>query len=198
MGQGCPESGRITNPSADTAVFVWQGTLERPQHAARVRLPVPRTWLAEAKQPRMRVVCAWNSPANAGARDVWACRKVGLQIRPTIGADAPRARGRAVGAYPLIDREYALDEEHLKKNKVSLDADEWVLDVAYEDVAPYPPLMRVDEQQRVGVVLELFDADDGRVSPQTAVQAMPMTASMVHLGGMKPPIWSPRIIPTSC
>lgn len=59
----------------------------------------------------------------------------------------------------------------------------------------YPPAIRVDEQQRVGVVAELFDPDGGE-SPQVSVQALPSVHTMVHLGGIKQPIWAPIRIPT--
>lgn len=83
----------------------------------------------------------------------------------------------------------------LRKIGSQLDSDEWVLEIAYEDVAPYPPLMRVDDQQRVSVVFELFDQGEAAVSPQAAVQAMPLTKTMINLGGTKQPIWSPIKIP---
>jgi hypothetical protein len=175
-------------------VFLWQGTLESPDHSARVRIPLPRVWLRDAEAPHVRVVCAWNSPVNAGAPEVWACRKIKLQLRPSLDADAPRARGNASGAYPLIDKVYDMSADRLEKLGVDL-TDEWVLEVAYEDVAPYPPV-RVAEQQRVSVALELFDAGETPLSPQAAVQAMPLTGTMIHLGGMKQPIWSPIKIPT--
>lgn len=167
-----------------------------PSKAARIRLPIPRDWLKEADAPRVRVVCAWNTPVNAAAPDIWACRKVTLQLRPSLNANAPRARGNATGAYPLIDRTYDLSADMLEKLDGGLHSNQWVLEVAYEDVAPYPPLMRVDEQQRVSVALELFDEGETRLSPQVAVQSMPMADTMIHLGGVKQAIWSPIKVPT--
>jgi hypothetical protein len=193
LGYGRPSAERLLTPRQETAVFLWQGTLEGPGHSARLRVPLPRDWLREAEAPHLRVVCAWNAPVNAAAPETWACRKVNVQLRPSLDARAPRGRGTATGAYPLLDKVYDLGADRLKKLR---DSDEWVLEVAYEDVAPYPPLMRVDEEQRVSVVFELFDQGDSPVSPQSAVQAMSLTKTMVQLGGMKQPIWSPIRIPT--
>ena len=199
LGQGRPRSDRLTSPAADSAVFLWQGTLERARHAARVRVPVPREWLSAAKAPRLRTVSTWHTPVYAGAPGAWACRRIGLQLRPTLGGKALRARGISAGAYPIIDRVYDLSAQHLEDVGIKLDSDEWVLEVDYNDVsdvAPYPPLMRVDDQQRVAVAIELFDEDDTPLSPQLAVQSMPITKTMIHLGGAKQPIWSPIKIPT--
>ena len=84
LGHGRPSATRLGAPSANTAVFLWQGTLESPGHAARVRVPVPREWLKDASAPQVRVVCAWNTPTGAGAPEVWACRKVNVQLRPSL------------------------------------------------------------------------------------------------------------------
>jgi len=56
--------------------------------------------------------------------------------------------------------------------------------------------MRVDEQQRVSVALELSDEGASAESPQAAIQALPTVETMVRLGGTKQPIWSPIKIPT--
>jgi hypothetical protein len=177
-------------------VFLWQGTLESPGHAARVRVPVPREWLKDAGAPQVRVVCAWNTPTGAGAPEVWACRKVNVQLRPSLDGDALRGRGNASGAYPLINKVYDMGVDHLKDHGIKLDFDEWVLELAYVDVAPYPPSMRVDEQQRVSVALELSDESASTESPQAAIQALPVVDTMVRLGGTKQPIWAPIKIPT--
>ena len=137
LGHGRPSAARLVSPKEGTAVFLWQGTLEGPGHSARVRIPLPGEWLRDAKAPRVRVVCAWNSPVNAGAPEIWACRKVNLQLRPSLDADAPRGRGNASGAYPLLDKVYDMSADRLKELGVEL-TDEWVLEIAYEDVAPYP------------------------------------------------------------
>ena len=190
LGRGLPSADRLALVRPDTAVLLWQGTLERAGHVARVRVPVPRDWLSEAKAPRLRTVAAWNGPVFAGAPGVWGCRRVNVRLRPTLGGKALVARGAAVGAYPIVDRTDDLGEEHLSRLQINLDSDEWVIELDYNDVGPYPPFLRIDEQQRVGLAIELFDAA-GVVSPQTALQAMPMVKTMIHLGGVRQPIWAP-------
>ena len=107
------------------------------------------------------------------------------------------ASGKTPGAYPLIDKTYDLNAEHLKKLGIEPSAEEWVVDVYYEDVGPYPPLLLFEELQRVGIAIELVDASVGvKVSPQRAVQLHPMAETMVRLGGTSLPVWSPIKIPT--
>ena len=113
-----------------------------------------------------------------------------------VGGKALRGSGNATGAYPLVDRTYNLSTNHLEDQEIVPRSDEWVVEVEYSDVGPYPPALRIDEQQRVAIALELFDKSDLRISPQLAVQAMPVTTTMVHLGGTKQAIWSPIKIPT--
>jgi hypothetical protein len=197
LGHGEPATDLLSHPDGNKATFVWQGTLERPGHAARLKLPIPRAWLKEAKAPQLRAVCAWNTPVFAGAPNVWACRKVELHLRPDLNAPALLGKGKTVGAYPLIDRTYDLSAIHLLERGVDVSGDEWVFEIEYQDVGPYPPLSIIDEAQRVGVVVELCDADTVQnISPQAAVQAMPITATMIQLGGAKVGIWAPIKIPT--
>lgn len=197
LGHGRPSAERLGSPRADTAVFLWQGTLEGPGRGARVRVPVPREWLKEAQAPRARVVCAWSTPVNASAPNVWACRKVGVQLRPSIDDEALPAVGKATGAYSLIDKTYDLSTEHLEKLNIKLDKDELVLEVAYQEMAPYPPSMTIDEHQRVSLAWEILDDSVPSVNPQVSVQALPVARTMIQLGGMKQPIWSPIKVPTS-
>jgi hypothetical protein len=197
LGAGLPSAVRLDRPLASSAVFLWQGTLDEPGEVARVRLPIPRGWLKEAKVPRLRTVCAWNTPVSAAAPEVWASRRVSLQVRPGFEAQAPRAHGRSIGAYPMIDRTYDLDEDHLAALNIEPADDEWILEVSYEEVGPYPVGVTVNDQQRVSVVWELFDEATDGVSPQELVQEMISTADMIRLGGSQQAIWSPIRIPTS-
>jgi len=89
-----------------------------------------------------------------------------------------------------------LGAEHLQELKITLASDEWVLEVGYEDIAPYLPLLGVEDHQRVSVALEIFDQDGSTLGPQAAIQAMPIADTMIHLGGVKQPIWAPIRIPT--
>lgn len=195
LGRGLPEAGRLARARPESAVLLWQGTLERAGHVARVRVPVPRGWLGEATAPRLRAVAAWNGPVFSGAPGTWACRRVNVVLRPSLGGKALRLpRGAATGAYPIVDRIDDLSRARLEKLNIEVESDEWVVELDYSDVGPYPPSLRIDEQQRVGLALELFDAEDG-VSPQAALQSMPLVQTMIHLGGVRQPVWAPvRIV----
>jgi hypothetical protein len=191
LGRGLPEAGRLTHVRPDSAVLLWQGTLERAGHVARVRVPVPREWLAEAVAPCLRAVAAWNGPVFAGAPGVWGCRRVNVVLRPNLGGKALRLpKGAATGAYPIVDRTDDLSRARLESLNIEVDSDEWVVELDYSDEGPYPPSLRIDEQQRVGLALELFDAQGG-VSPQAALQSMPLVQTMIHLGGVRQPVWAP-------
>jgi hypothetical protein len=194
LGAGRPDAGRLDAPSPDTAVFLWQGTLARSKETARVTVPVPRSWLTKAKEPVLRAVCAWNTPTNAAAPRIWACRAVKLQLRPFLDAEAPHGLGRASGAYPLIDKKYDLHEIAVSAGAPS---DEWILEVSYEEVAPYPSQLVVSDEQRVSVVWELYDQADGGVGPQVGVQSLPLSNTMIRLGGITQPIWTPIRIRTN-
>ena len=69
----------------------------------------------------------------------------------------------------------------------------WVVEVEYEEIGEYPPAMTVSSQQRVGVVLELFDAGENPTSPQASIQALPVAMDMLRLGVLQQPI-QPRIV----
>ena len=189
LGQGRPSAERLGSPLASSAVFPGRELLKVREtlHACAFRSH------GAGWRKRASLVCGWSvrgthQPVPAHPR-FWACRKVTAKLRPSLDADALRGEGNATKAYPLIDKVYDVKiDDH--------NSDEWILDVAYEDVAPYPPSMRVEDQQRVSVVLELFDDGDPAVSPQAAVQILPITQTMIRLGGVRQPIWSPIRIPT--
>ena len=52
------------------------------------------------------------------------------------------------------------------------------------------------EVGHISHLLQSQDDTETPLSPQGAVQAMPLTGTMIHLGGMKQPIWSPIKIST--
>lgn len=68
--------------------------------------------------------------------------------------------------YLLLHRIYALDGESVSAS------DEWVLECSYEEIGAYPTAMAFSSQQRVGLVLELWDEGEGPVSPQPFIQAL--------------------------
>lgn len=184
LGKGLPSADRLARPDGSSAVFIWQGTLDSANSTARVRVPVPQEWMQQAPCPSLRIVCAWNTPVNSAAPDAWASRNVKMVLRPTLGADAIHGRGRSHGAYPVTDKIWRLDHDSKKRPRPLPPEEEWIVEVLYEDVGPYPPTLLVPPQQRVGLVMELFDASDDPVSPQQALQNLPVANTMVQLAGV--------------
>lgn len=195
LGKGFPTAERLETPIDQSAVFVWQTMLQAPQIVNRAQFPVPKEWLAKASKPMLRVVCAWSTPVNIALVDSWACRKVSIKVRPFGGEAALRGGGNASGAYPLIDRQHDISPKSLEEKFVINDS-QWVIEVEYEQIGEYPPAMAVSSQQRVGVVLELFDAGEAAESPQAAIQALPVAMDMLRLGVLQQPIETPIVIRT--
>jgi len=184
LGQGLPRADRLLHPDGSNAVLVWQGTLEDPTAVARIRVPVPPGWLATANQPSLRVVCAWNTPVSAAAPEVWASRHVTMHLKPTLGADTIRGKGKSHRTYPLIDRVWRLTSAESDQPDSALSSAEWVIELFYEDVGPYPTTLLVTPQQRVSLVMELFDDSNDPVSPQEELQKLPIANTMIRLAGV--------------
>jgi len=72
----------------------------------------------------------------------------------------------------------------------------WLIELSYEEIAPYPPGMDFDPRQRVALAAELFDEGAKRSDPQPAMQALPVAASMTRLSIQPTPIRSPVVIRT--
>ncbi|KYF79942.1 hypothetical protein BE11_41925 [Sorangium cellulosum] len=72
----------------------------------------------------------------------------------------------------------------------------WSVEVEYEEIGAYPPAMTVSAQQRVGVVIELFDAGETAISPQAAIQALPVAMDMLRLSVLQQPIQTPIVVRT--
>jgi hypothetical protein len=168
--------------------------LQGPKSVSRVQFPVPVEWLMKAGAPYLRVVCAWNTPVNIALVESWACRKVLLKLRP-FGSDAAlRGGGNADGGYPLINRLFDIQPHALTEKKFVISESLWIIEVEYEEIGEYPPAMTVSPQQRVGVVLELFDANEDPLSPQAAIQSLPVVADMSRLSVLQQPIQTPITI----
>jgi hypothetical protein len=95
-----------------------------------------------------------------------------------LEANAVRPKGKIHESYPLADRIYDLGRipEGERPN-----SDVWLVEVSYEDIAEYYPAMAFPTQQRVAFAAELYDASDEGVSPQAAIQALPLAATMNRL-----------------
>lgn len=179
LGRGTASSAKLDKPSANSAVMVWQGILEGPDDLARVQIPIPTGWLTAAKEPHLRIILAWDPPVNAAVPDIWSTRRISSQLRTSLGSAAlhPRAAG-PVSTYPLVERTYNL--RRLPKG-VEIKDDIWLLEVSYEQITEYHPAIDFSPQQRVAFAAELVDAQAKGVSPQGAIQALPISESMVRL-----------------
>jgi hypothetical protein len=161
-------------------MFLWQGIIDGPGDIVRVQLPVPQPWLQQAQEPRIRLVCSWDPPVTEAVRDIWACRKVVLHLKPNASEASLRPpHGHA--SYPLIDRTYDISTQRLTKLRVKITDDMWIIELMYEQKAEYDTAMTFAPQQRVAFAAELFDASEAPVSPQSAVLALPAVASMTRL-----------------
>ena len=195
LGNGRATATRLATPAARSAVLLWQGYIESPTDIVRVQLPIPRNWLAEADDPILRLVVSADPPVNEVANASWACRKIKPILRPgpdDRGILAPRG---GHPSYPCIDRRYKL-ARYKPGNEKEAKGDTWLVDLSYEEIAPYPPGMDFDPRQRVAFAAELYDAGATRADPQPAMQALRIAASMTRLSVQPEPIRSPVIIRT--
>jgi hypothetical protein len=71
-----------------------------------------------------------------------------------------------------------------------------VIELQYEEIAEYFPNFQFSPQQRVAFATELFDAAEAPVSPQAAVQKMPIAATMTRLGVPNLKVSTPVIVKT--
>jgi hypothetical protein len=126
--------------------------------------------------------------------DSWACRKVGIRVRPFGGEEALRGGGGTHGGYPIIDRMFDIHPDKLEEKKFTLSGDLWILEADYDEIGEYPPGMTVSPQQRVGAVIELFDADASPESPQSYVQALPIASELDRLSAIAAPLMTPIAI----
>jgi hypothetical protein len=191
VGFGRGQAARLRTPLAESAVFVWQCVLDGPRTVAGVRLPIPEAWLRRAEQPVLRIACAWDSPVNEAAQHTWASRKVEVKLRAPGLASAVSGSKSQPRSYPLFVRRYQLRPDKLEKGNERIAGDEWIVEVEYTQTADYYPGLVFTPQQRVGVAIELLDGAEKPVSPQAAIQALPVAATMVRLGTLAVPLATP-------
>ncbi|MGC2612583.1 MAG: S8 family serine peptidase [Terracidiphilus sp.] len=98
LGSGIARVNRLRDPVPNSAVFIWQGVLEDSDDIAHVQIPVPKGWLADAADPHLKLVVAWDPPVNAAISNLWATRSVSCQLRNH--PDAKALRGRTLHAAP--------------------------------------------------------------------------------------------------
>ena len=182
LGYGVTSADRLKSALQETALLLWQGVLSGPGDIARLQIPVPKAWLAEAAEPRLRVVVAWESPCNDAVLDRWASRRVKATLRPGPSIEALTGSGRQHQSYPLLDRTFDLSATALRDKQVTPpETDFWLMEVSYEEIADYFPAMIFPPTQRVGIAAELLDEAEEPVSPQAAMQALPQAVSMARL-----------------
>ncbi len=194
LGVGQANIQRIREPRSDTAVFLWQGYIESPRDTTRVQLPIPIAWLSEAETPVLRIVICSDPPVN----DIpvsWACRQVVVYLRPTPDAKALRRPRGEHASYPTIIREYDLAPYKPGQQDGNKD-DMWTLEFSYDEIAPYQAAMDFDPRQRVAFAAELLDRGARPISPQDALQALPIAATMNRLSIQNTPVRSPIILKT--
>ncbi len=178
LGRGAASAHLLAEPEMGTAILIWQGVLEDSDDLARVQVPVPHSWLQQAEDPCLRLVLASDVPTNAAVRDRWASRFVKATLRPQEGMRALRASSGTHPSYPISDRLYRLSR--VSRNPLP-ENDLWILELSYEQIADYYPGLDFSPQQRVAVAIELVDRGQKAVSPQRAIQAMPIAQSLHRL-----------------
>jgi len=177
LGRGSARAERLDAPLGETAILLWQGTLEDKNDIARIQVPVPKDWLKEASLPKLRLILAADFPVNAAVSQIWTTRKLVPRLRPHPEDRALRGKLDAMDSYSLVGREYNLGRIDPK----DLDTDIWLLEINYEEVADYLPSMSFPSQQRLAFAAELYDADHFKSSPQTHLQPLAITQTMTRL-----------------
>jgi hypothetical protein len=193
LGYGLARVERLIAPAAGSAVILWQGYIESPRDLIRVQVPIPFHWLQRAAEPMLQIVICADPPVNEAAQSTWACRKIHAVLRPYPegrGVNAPRG---GHPTYPTIDRLYRLGR-HKQGGDVPAQDDFWLVELSYEEVAPYPPATDFDPRQRVAFAAELIDAASEPLDPQEAMQAIPGVNLMTRLSVQQTAIRSPIII----
>jgi len=180
LGYGEATSDRLTKPKSGSAIFLWQGIIDNPKAKVRVQFPVPGSWLEEASQPVLRLFVSYDPPVNESAKNVWACRKVSVVLHPSSNTKGIRSSSRNHVSYPLLAKDYKLSQ-YAPSGDFPAESDMWELELSYEELFDYPPGMEFSLQQRVAFAAELIDESENPVDPQTAIQALPIVATMNHL-----------------
>jgi hypothetical protein len=191
LGYGTASAEKLSDPSASSAVFLWQGVLEDKNDIARIQIPIPREWLEQASKAKLRLVVAADVPVNAAASELWATRKINVTLHrdsESRGLTAQKRRGGET--YPLVSQEYNLARVKLEE----IESDFWIVKLSYEVIADYLPTMSFAAQQRVAFAAELLDDSPMPLSPQPTLLQMPVAASMTRLSIQTEPIQTPVVL----
>ena len=139
------------------------------------------------------VICS-DPPVNDSPSS-WACRHVSAYLLPKPRPDAKalrRPRGEHT-SFPVIIRDYDL-ASYKPGQENGVENDMWALEFSYDEIAPYLAGTDFDPRQRVAFAAELFDHGAEPVSPQDALQALPIAATMNRLSIQATPVRSPIIL----
>ena len=195
LGVGQASAQRFAAPIPESAVFLWQGYIDSPRDMTRVQLPIPMEWLSQAEHPLLRLVICSDPPVNDAALGTWACRRVRAQLRPGPEATAIRRASGEHHSFPVIDRQYQLNKYKPGEEK-AVDGDLWMVELSYEEIAPYLAATDFDPRERVAFAAELLDLAANPVSPQMGVQSLPIAPTMNRLSIQPTPVRTPIIIKT--
>lgn len=182
LGRGYASSERLGSPSSESSVFLWQGIIESPSDKVQIQFPIPLDWYQSVEKPMLRVMCSADVPVNGAVSGVWACRRVNCKLRPTSDGKAVRSKQGLRfnhSNYPMFERIY--DLKRLPKDAEEVSDDLWVFELTYQEIGDYPPGRQFSPQQRVAIAAELFDLSEKPSSPQSAIQQLPIAATMNHL-----------------
>lgn len=194
LGRGRATNKRLIRPDPTSAILLWHGTINGAHEKARIALPIPAQWIKEASKPMLRVVAAWDSPVNEANSEVWACRKVEVQLVPGDADGLGALRGKSHSkhtrhtTYPVLDKVYELKPV---AGASEPEGDSWMLIVSYTEVAEYHLGIEPEPQQRVGIAIELYDGSENPVSPQPLMQGLPNSISMDVLAAVSAPLGVP-------
>ena len=191
-GMGVANSGRLRSPRKESAVLLWQGVLDDDKDILRVQIPIPLSWLNNAAAPHLRLVACWDPPVNSALSKLWSARKVSCQLRPQANEQALTAkRVRSHGSYPLFERLYDLSRAEEPQH------DSWQLAISYEQTGAYVASMQFPTQQRVAFAAELVDLGETPLSPQAAIQALPIASTLNRLTIPPAVVRTPVVIKTA-
>ncbi len=193
LGYGKAQCARLLSPTAGSAVILWQGYMESTKDIVRVQLPIPLVWLTVADDPALRLVVCYDPPVNEAASGLWACRRVSAKLKMRPDDDALRSPRGSHNTYPVIHRIYKL-ARYKSGAKLQAEGNMWLLELAYEEIAAYPPGLDFASQQRVAFAAELVDFGQSQADPQPAMQALPIAHLMNRLSIQPVPVRNPIII----
>jgi len=195
LGRGKATAERLMVPARGSATLLWQGYIGSANDTVRVQLPIPLAWLYEAEIPMLRLVVCYDPPVNEAAIATWACRRVQARLRLSPDTPSVTAPRRAHSSYPVIDRLYHLSK-YKRGNERAAEGDMWLLELSYDEIAPYPPATDFEPRQRVAFAAELFDRSATPLDPQGAMQALPIARTMTRLSVQPASIRTPIILRT--